>query len=500
MKKRIPLYELITRLDSKEKIFIRKFITENLNTASKDSYVNFYNILLKVKELSDEEVLDKLSKNKLKNYYPEAKFYLNKLILKALRIHYTINPPKKNETDNFLSNLEKQKEIYIYFSKGLYKEADRLCKKYAKKWEENKDFDMLSFAYKKMYQIELLTTKKPSEKNKYYKLYTEIQYSNSIKSNCYYLSLKIEKDLQTNSSIRTNEDREKFENYLKSNIISAGENHAIYYWYVQILCHFALLNFEKLNYCFEKINGLVDKEDAKEIEIVSHLQLYSRLTFFSIYINDIGNFYKFKSYYFHLLSKASFLTDMHKSMYNLNAKVMESLFLFKQKKYNELFIISIPQLDIDNYIFEGTIMLHYVDLLIARGKAHLILTDFEKAYDYFNFIIDYKVKLRVPSFTVCNAFFHIWLIRYLSKEYKVLTSIANRYKIYLSNQKIGFPLEKALFKFMYSASNNYTNKNIARQAKKLIETLEELSNETIEKNLIDQLDILSNLKELMILS
>jgi len=42
MKKRIPLYDLIYRLDSKEKIFIKKYLSENLNASSKKifKYIN----------------------------------------------------------------------------------------------------------------------------------------------------------------------------------------------------------------------------------------------------------------------------------------------------------------------------------------------------------------------------------------------------------------------------------------------------------------------------
>jgi len=90
MNKRIPLYHLINSLNSKEKLFIKKYIAENLNTSSRDNYLEFYKILLQAKNLTDENILNKLSENSLKDYYPEAKFYLKKLIVKALRVHYTM--------------------------------------------------------------------------------------------------------------------------------------------------------------------------------------------------------------------------------------------------------------------------------------------------------------------------------------------------------------------------------------------------------------------------
>jgi len=483
MKKRIPLYELITKL--------------NLNASSKESYLNFYNVLIKTKELSDENILHKLSKNKLKNYLSEAKFYLNKLIVRALRIHYTINPVIKNGSDNFLSNLEKQKEIYIYFSKGLYKDAAILCQKYAKDWEESNDFAMLSFAYKKMHQIELIKGSNQTNNNKYFELYTELHQSNTEKSKYYYHSLKIEKDLQKIGQIRTKSEVETIKKYLYSEIMLNNNSTDIYYWFVKILCHFVLLNFDSLAFCFKQIDQQIKQADLKNEEIVNKIQLFSRLAYISISLNpDYYHFYKNK--YLVLVSDVTYLSDMHKNMYQLNSKIMDSLFLFKHFKYDEMLKISIPELDIHNYIFEGAVMLHYVDLLIARGKAYFKLNNLDKAFDYFNFIIDNKVKLKAKTFNICNAFFHIWLIRYLSKEYKILKSISNRYKIFLSSQKINFELEKTLLKFMYSVSNNYEKKNVFKNIEKLIQSLKSLNLKPFEKQLINKLDILSYLTKLKI--
>ncbi len=493
MRKRIPLYDLVTRLDSKERNFIKNYIKNNLNTSSRKNYLNFLDILLKSKNLNDEEILSSLSKNNtLKSYLSEAKFYLNKLIIKALRLHYTINPQKNG--DNFLNNVEKQKEIYIYFSKGLYKDARVLCKKYATEWEKSNNFAMLSFVYKKLHQIELLTAKDQA-KNKYHELYAKLNDVNSIKSNYYKLSHQVEKDIYALSKIRTAEEKQIFKNYLNLDIMRPTEDVDIYYWYVKILCQFALIDFEGLSNSYQEINRAIDLEQLKAMEVVHQLQLYSRLTFIAIDINDNSYFLQYKSHYYDLLSKSTILTDVHKNMYQLNAKIMESLYLFKQAKYEEMLSIHVPNLDIDNYIFEGAIMLHYVDLLFARAKAYFKLGNFDKAYDYFNFIIEYKVKLKVKAFTVCNAFFHIWLIRYFSKEYKVLPSITNRYKIYLSNQKIDFPLEIGLRKFMYSCSNNYASANILKNKTILQQTLTELCNFPSDKYFIDKLDIASILKD-----
>jgi len=494
MKKRIPLYDLISKLDSKEKIFVRKYILENLSTSSKKNYLDFYNILLKTNELSDNYVLRKLSKNKLKNYLPEAKFYLKKIIVKTLRIHYAIKHQKNK--DDFLSNIEKQKEIYIYFSKGLYEDARLLCDKYAKEWELSGNFAMLSFAYKKLHQIEVLTSKNKVSENKYYELYTALNNFNFIKSKYYNLSLKVEKDLFTKTSVRTYNDIKRFQNYLSSEIMTAQKSEDIYFWYVQILCNFALLNFKALSYCFAQIEQQIVSAEIKETELLNRLQLFGRLTFISIEIDNNSSYYLFKNEYLQLIADITFLTNKHKNMFQLNAKIMESLFLFKQNKYKEMLSIIIPKLDIENYIFEGTIKLNYVDLLFARGKAYFKLLSLNNAYDYFNFIIENKKKLKAKAFIICNAFFHIWLIQYILKEYKILPSISNRYKIFLSIQKIDYPLEKALLKFMYSISNNYSTKNTLEKSNILLETLEELSLKLIDEHLIKKLDIITYLEEL----
>jgi len=497
MKKRIPLYELIDKLDSKERIFIRKYISENLNASSKGSYLDFYDVLIKTSKLTDNEITDKLSGNKLKNYLSEAKFYLNKLIVKALRVHYTISFKRNSDTDGFLSNLERQKEIYIYFSKGLFKDAEQLCKKYASDWEKEEDFAMLSFVYKKMHQIELITGKNKINNNKYYELYTKLHQSNVEKSKYYYLSLEIEKELQKIEIARTFSEKKLFDDFLNLEIMLRKEEDvsAIYYWYIQILCRYALLNLHRLSYYFKKLYEELKIIDNKpNYDTVSRLQLISRLTYLSILTNSVEYYPLYKSYYLDLVSKSTFLTERYKKIHLLNSDIMESLFLFKQKEYNKMLKVNIPKLNIDNYIFEGTIMIYYVDLIFAFGKANFELCNFETALDYFNFIIDYKIRLKAKVFVVCNSFFHIWLIRYISKEYKILPSIANRFKIFLSKHKISFTLEKALLKFMYSCSNNYKEENIIKNTNQLLQIFESLLTQPIEKHLINQLYIIIFLK------
>jgi len=497
MKKRIPLYELIYKLNSKERIFIRKYISENLNASSKKSYLDFYDVLIKTSSLSDEEIQRKLFKNKLKNYLSEAKFYLNKLIVKALRVHYTINSKKANGSDDFLSNLERQKEIYIYFSKGLYKDAALLCKKYMKDWEEKKDFAMLSFGYKKMHQIELMVGTNQASNNKYFELYTELHQSNIEKSKYYYFSLEIEKELQKIETVRTKADIKLFKTYLNLEIMTTINKGTldVYYWYIQILCRYTMLRFRNLDYYFEKLYEELSANTKSNYYIVGRFQLVSRLTYISTQLNNNDLYFRYKNYYLDLVSNSTFLTDGYKKMHMLNAKIMDSLFLFKQKKYEEMLKIDIPKLNIDNYIFEGSIMLHYVDLLFASGKANFELGNFDKALDYLNFIIDYKIRLKARIFVVCNCFLHIWLIRYVSKEYKVLSSIANRFKIFLSKHKINFALEKALLKFMYSCSNNYKRENVLKNTRNLIITLELLLVQPIEKHLINKLNVIFFLKK-----
>jgi len=494
MKKRIPLYELIYRLDAKEKKFIRKYISENLNTSSKKSYLDFYDVLIKTSKLNGEEIQRKLSKNKLNNYLSEAKFYLNKLVIKALRVYYTISFDSNNNADSFLSNLERQKEIYIYFSKGLFKDAMQLCKKYAIDWEEKEDFAMLSFVYKKMHQIELMTGKNRTNNHQYLELYTKLHHSNIEKNKYYYLSIEIEKKLQKIEIVRTSTDIELFKNYLNTEIMLKEDITDVYYWYVQILCHYTMLNFDHLVYYFENLYKELRTLGTKTNHTISRLLLVNRLTYISANLNNDGYYLKFKNYYLNLVTKSVFQSE---STSMLNLKIMESLFLFKQKKYNEILQIDIPKLNIDNYIFEGTTMLHYVDLLFARGKANFELSNFGKALDYLNFIVDYKIRLKVKAFTVCNSFFHVWLIRYVSEEYKVLPSITNRFKIFLNKHKINFPLEKALLKFMYSCSNNYSKENIRKNRDKLIQTLDTLILQPIDKHLINKLDIIIFLKKII---
>lgn len=496
MKKRVPLYELIYRLNSKEKLFIRKYLNKNLSGPSKKNYLNFYDVLLKTEAFKDEEILLKLSKNKLKNYLPEAKFYLNKLIVKALRVHYTINPRINNSTDNFLSNLERQKEIYIYFSRGLYKDAALLCKKYAKDWEEKNDISMLAFAYKKMHQIELVTGKNQSIKNKYFELYNQLHQVKIEKSKYYYLSLQVEMKIQKIEIVRTSDDIKLLQGYLNSDIMFNNNYSDIYFWYVQILCQYSMLNLGNLEYYFEKILKKLEVKDVMAEQVVSQLHLINRLTYFSTYLHNKKYYFYFKNHYSNLITNSTFLSEIYIKIHQLNLKIFEIFFLFKQQKYEEMLIINILKLDIKNYIFEGTTMLYYDDLLFAKGKANFKLNNFEEALDYLNFIINYKKKLRAKAFTVCNSFFHIWLIHYISKEYKILESVTNRYKIFLSTKKINFAIEKALLKFMYSSSNNYTKKNVDSNRNRLIQTLENLMLQPIEKHLIDKLDVISFLKNL----
>lgn len=489
MKKRIPLYELVYRLDSKEKKFIRKYLFENLNASSKKSYLNFYDILIKNNQLNDDYVLTKLSNNKLKNYLPEAKFYLNKIIIKALRVHYTVNSKRNGVTDSFLSNIERQKEIYVYYSKGLYKDAAILCKKYAKEWEDKNDFSMLSFVYKKMHQIELVTGTNRINNNKYFDLYNKLMQANTEKSKYYYLSLNIEKDLQKIEVVRTIESVKMVEKHLYS---ETALNTNIYYWYAQILCNNALLQIDSLTYSFVQLQAEIETNEKTEYT-ASKLQLANRLAYISIQSSDKKHYFYFKNFYLNLILNSTFLSEAYQKIHKLNLMIIESLFLFKQKKYTKMLSINIPNLDVNNYIFDGSIMHNYDDFLFAQGKANFELKNYEKALHYFDFIIIYKKKINANAFTVCNSFFHVWFIRYVFKEYKLLKSITNRYKIFLSTRKINFAIEKALLKFMYSTSNNYTKKNLRKNTKKLLYIFE-TSIEPIDKYLINKLNIITFLK------
>jgi len=80
-------------------------------------------------------------------------------------------------------------------------------------------------------------------------------------------------------------------------------------------------------------------------------------------------------------------------------------------------------------------------------------------------------------------------------EYKILLSVTNRYKIFLRTIKNEFSIEKALFKFMYSVSNNYSNKNVTINIDKLLNKLLSFKN-TIDIELVNRLDIIYYLKVL----
>jgi len=496
MKKRVPLYELIDKLDSKEKIFIRKYISNNLNTSSKLRYLDFYDQLLKTKKLNDEEILRKLSKNKLRNYLSEAKFYLNKLIVKALRIHYSLNYKNNNKYEDFLFNLERQKEIYIYFSKGLFKDAAQLCNKYKKDWEEKEDFAMLLFVYKIMHQIELLTGSNKVKNNRYFELYTQLLQSDIEKSKYINLSNEIVNNFQKIEIARTNTDVELFKSYLKSEIMLNPVKTNIYYYYNQILCHYAVLNFDNLPYYFEKLYKELESPETNSNKDVSKLLLVNRVTYIIVTSNN-NYYFQYKNYYFKMVLNSAFLSNKLNTISILNSKIMESLYLFKQKRYYDMLKIDMPKLNIENYIFEGRIVLYYTELLFARGKANFELGTFEKALNYFIFILNYKKRLGAKAFLVCNSYFHIWLIKYISKEYKVLPSITNRFKIFLNTQKINFSLEKILLKFMNTCSNNSKKENVQKNVGKLVLSLESLSVQPIEKHLITKLNILAFLKKLV---
>jgi len=256
---------------------------------------------------------------------------------------------------------------------------------------------MLSFAYKKMHQIQLMTENSSKDKNKYFELYTKLNKSNTEKSKFYYLSLKIEQDLQKIEIVRTADEIKIFENYLNVALLNNQSSSDIYFWYVQILCYFNLLDFKKLKHCFEQIDLQLKTHSLKLDEAVNLLQLYSKLTYISVYLDDNSYYYKYEKKYLKLVSDSSFLTEVHRNMHKFNSKITKSLYLFKSKKFNKMLNETIPKLDIENYIFEGAIMNNYVDLLSARGKANFKLKNMDEAYDYFNFIIDHKKKLKAKA-------------------------------------------------------------------------------------------------------
>jgi len=238
----------------------------------------------------------------------------------------------------------------------------------------------------------------------------------------------------------------------------------IYYWFVKILCHFALLNFKTAVFSFQQIDKQIKTADLKHEGLANKLQLFSKLTFISISLNA-NSYYFCKNKYLNLVAEARFLSDRHRNMHELNSHIMESLFLFKNGKYHKMLEISVPKLDIHNYIFEGNIMYHYVDLLLARGKAFFKLNNLDKAFDYFSFIINNKAKFKT------------------------------NYKIFLSKNKINFELEKTLLKFMNSVGKNYKKKNVINNLNKLTQSLENLKLKPIEKHLIEKLGITSILKD-----
>jgi len=185
----------------------------------------------------------------------------------------------------------------------LYKDAAILCEKYAKEWEEKNDFSMLSFVYKKMHQIELITGINQVNNNKYFELFNKLNQANIEKSKYYYLSLKVEKEIQNIAIVRTIDDINLFENFLRLDIMLNKNISDIYYWYIQILCNYKMLNLSNLTYSFAQLYNQLEANDITQDYTASKLQLANRLTYISIQLSDKSYYFYFKNYYLNLIKK-----------------------------------------------------------------------------------------------------------------------------------------------------------------------------------------------------
>jgi len=490
------LFNLTARLNEKEISFIRTYIKDHTKNKSKAAYLELYNLAVANQSTKEGEILADLKSTYLQNHYSAARHYLYNLVLRALRLYYTIYRADHPNLP-FLNNMDKLSGIFVLIDKELFEEAHKLIIKYIKVWKEEEDYNSLAIAYKFLDRIELLTGKKLKNFQNM-SLAAHYAHKHATKYKYDYLAKQIAVKINKIGIARTDEEVSIFKAYLNSDDFKTDLPDEKYYWNAKSKCYTALLEFEKAYTCNQNLQILVNK---KRGDNPNHLNIM-----INVWLGLMNCALGAKNLKQYQESKIGYLKciETYRPLPETSNKIFDLIYNSFQLKYFYLMEDTKSIIELSKNYFEEVSPVNkmiYDNLLIESyffiGKTYFKIGNYEIALDWFQNALDRKNSFSGSAYMINFCFIYLWFIRYQLDDIEMLSSITDTAYRYMRKNKAVYPLEKNFLTFFRSVQNKPSPHNFRKQVHKLNKSNTSLLEKKYNQYLFNYLDIMPFLKKIV---
>lgn len=222
------LFQLIRSLSRTEKRYFKVFASQHV-IGTENNYIKLFDAIEKQKEYDEEQIKVIFKGEAFVKHLAPQKVYLYNLILKSLELYHSSIESDLRSAVN---------QVKILYDKGLYTQCEKRIarvKKTAEKYEKFPAlFDLLRWEGQLAY-AHLYAGKSVEDVEKIYDELTNHLQTYTIIVACVSLSAKIEIARKKMGSLRTDEEKAKYEALLKSSLeleekkITSFEGKAYYY-------------------------------------------------------------------------------------------------------------------------------------------------------------------------------------------------------------------------------------------------------------------------------
>lgn len=466
------LFELIKSMTMSEKRYFKIYSSKHI-IGGKNDYVYLFDAIDHQEDFDD----DFLKKQSFVKNLSAEKNYLHKLILKALvAFNSTLN--SKVKINGLLQSAE------VLYHKGLYKQAEKQCKK---AFTLAQDGEL--FAHKVM-ALELLI-ELTSKQFRYGDAIDAIDEMNielgSLKNflSIQELTTKAYRDQWEIGFARSEEDTIVLKKYIKDPVNSfdgvQSERARMYLLGLNLTYAFYMNDTPKMKRLSEDMNDLYEAKP--------HLIEYSTIGYISSLYNTASAFLKNEQFEKALTisEKLEELKDMYGIGNSLNkgarvffyATIVKLDGLLKLDRYNEIKIMLNDVLE-GVKKFTGYISpVHHYELQFLLSKYYIVIGDYREALKRTNIILnDAKQKQRKDLLAVVRLL--NLLVHYeMGNDFTLDYLTKNTYNYFKSKERL-FKVEKELIRFLSGRNRDLHNDKYAKDLKQLHEAMRSYKKDSFE--------------------
>ncbi len=487
------LFRLIKSLSKSEKRQFR-LISMRLSDSQDKKFLRLFEVIDQQNKYDEQKILKKIPEIP-RTQLPNQKAHLNYLLMKSLRFHES-----KNDTRRIV--ITQIENAHILYNKCLYNDALQVIEKAKKKAIEFERHELLL----ELIQLEKKAMRQAMKSNMEERSDILIQETTQTLKSIQYisqfsnLSFKLNTYYQKQGFIRTRQDLDKMERYLKKNLPYYQEdklstNEKIHLYTVLTGYYLFIHDFRK---AYQLAKKWIDLFDQNHNERSNHIEMYIRsLNTLLVTQNKLGLYSDFMNTHRQLVA-----IKRDKSIYvseNISLNLFKTIYLHEINRHFMLGefksgtrIVSKLERELNTIIHKldkNTVLIFYYKIACLYFGSN----NFKTALKWLNAIIhEQDTDLREDLHSFARI---LKLICYFEMDDREMIemNIRTTYRFLLRKKELG-KYETAILKFFRDSQNAFSQKEIIELFKILKTKMLRLEKDRFEKRAFNYFDIISYLE------